>query len=142
MRIDINNPVNVLVVNPYASIQLAKGLTFRSNLSITKSNARFKSFTPRRPEIGKPVLSNSLVERADDTNDILAEQVLNYKTSFDKHQLDLTGGYTFQKQKEHISIYFRAGFDMVQTIPLFNKCQYHSTFRKVAILQQQYHRYS
>jgi TonB-linked SusC/RagA family outer membrane protein len=111
MRIDINNPVNVLVVNPYASIQLAKGLTFRSNLSITKSNARFKSFTPRRPEIGKPVLSNSLVERADDANDILAEQVLNYKTSFDKHQLDLTGGYTFQKTKNTYLYTSGAGFD-------------------------------
>lgn len=111
MRIDINNPVNVLVVNPYASIQLAKGLTFRSNLSITKSNARYKSFTPRRPEIGKPVLSNSLVERADDANDILAEQVLNYKTSFDKHQLDLTGGYTFQKTKSTSLYASGSGFD-------------------------------
>lgn len=96
-RIDINNPVNVLLVNPYATLQLAKGLTFRSNLSIAKTNALYKSFTPKRPEVGKPVLSNSLVERADVSNDILAEQVLNYSTRFDAHQLDLTGGYTFQK---------------------------------------------
>ncbi len=111
MRIDINNPVNVLVVNPYANIQLAKGLTFRSNLSITKSNIRYKSFTPKRPEIGKPVLSNSLVERASDANDILAEQVLNYKTKFDHHQLDLTGGYSFQKTKSSYLNASGTGFD-------------------------------
>lgn len=111
MRIDLNNPVNVLVVNPYINIQLAKGLMFRSNLSITKSNNRYKSFTPRRPEIGKPVMSNSLVERADESNDILAEQVLNYKTTFGAHQLDFTGGYTFQKTKSTSLYTSGTGFD-------------------------------
>jgi len=111
MRIDLNNPVNVLVVNPYINIQLAKGLMFRSNLSITKSNNRYKNFTPRRPEIGKPVMSNSLVERADESNDILAEQVLNYKTTFGAHQLDFTGGYTFQKTKSTSLYTSGTGFD-------------------------------
>ena len=98
-RIDINNPVNVLVVNPYATVQLAKGFTFRSNLSITKTFSQYKSFTPKRPEVGKPVLSNSLVERSNESNDFLAEQVLNYKAAFSEHHLDFTGGFTFQKTK-------------------------------------------
>jgi len=110
-RIDINNPVNVLVVNPYATLQLAKGLSFRSNLSITKSDSQFKSFTPKRPEIGKPVLSNSLVERADASTDILAEQVLTYKTAIGANQLDFTGGYTFQKTKSNGLYTSGAGFD-------------------------------
>jgi len=110
-RIDINNPVNVLVVNPYATLQLAKGLSFRSNLSITKSDAQFKSFTPKRPEVGKPVLSNSLVQRADAVNDFLAEQVLNYKTTIGVHQIDLTGGYTFQKTKSNGLYTSGSGFD-------------------------------
>ncbi len=110
-RIDINNPVNVLVVNPYATLKLAKGLSFRSNLSITRSSSQFKSFTPKRPEVGKPVLSNSLVERADQANDFLAEQVLNYKTTFGSHQLDFTGGYTFQKTKSNGLYASGAGFD-------------------------------
>ena len=110
-RIDINNPVNVLVVNPYATLKLAKGLSFRSNLSITRSSSQFKSFTPKRPEVGKPVLSNSLVERSDQANDFLAEQVLNYKTAFGSHQLDFTGGYTFQKTKSNGLYASGAGFD-------------------------------
>jgi TonB-linked SusC/RagA family outer membrane protein len=110
-RIDINNPVNVLVVNPYATLQLAKGLSFRSNLSITKSSAHYKSFTPKRPEIGKPVLSNSLVERVDESSDLLAEQVLTYKTTFNNQQLDFTGGYTIQKTKGNGLYASGAGFD-------------------------------
>ena len=110
-RIDINNPVNVLVVNPYATIQLAKGLSFRSNMSITRNSSQYKSFTPKRPEVGKPVLSNSLTESSAQSNDFLAEQVLNYKTSFGPHQLDFTGGYTFQKTQSRGLSASGAGFD-------------------------------
>jgi TonB-linked SusC/RagA family outer membrane protein len=110
-RIDINNPVNVLVINPYVNVKLVKGLTFRSNLSITKSDAAFKSFTPKRPEVGKPVLSNSLQESSNRNNDFLAEQVLSYKTVFGSHQLDLTGGYSFQKTKSNSLSASGAGFD-------------------------------
>lgn len=110
-RIDINNPKNVLVVNPYATLQLTKGLTFRSNLSITRSNSLYKSFTPKRPEVGKPVLSNSLVEESNVSNDILAEQVLNYSALLDAHQLDFTGGYTFQKTTNNGLYASGAGFD-------------------------------
>lgn len=110
-RIDINNPVNVLVVNPYATLQLAKGLSFRSNLSVTKSSAQYKSFTPKRPEVGKPVLSNSLVERSDESTDLLAEQVLNYKRAFGNHNIDFTGGFTFQKTRGNGLYATGAGFD-------------------------------
>lgn len=110
-RLDINNPVNVLVVNPYATLQLAKGLSFRSNLSITKSSSQFKSFTPKRPEVGKPVLSNSLVERADESTDLLAEQMLNYRRGFADHNFDFTGGFTFQKTRSNGLYATGSGFD-------------------------------
>lgn len=110
-RIDITNPVNVLVVNPYATVQLAKGLSFRSNLSITRNSSQYKSFTPKRPEVGKPVLSNSLSQSSAQSNDFLAEQVLNYKTSLGAHQLDFTGGYTFQNTKSSGLSASGAGFD-------------------------------
>lgn len=96
-RIDISSPSNVLVVNPYAVINLAKGLTFRSNFSVSKTFNYYKNFTPKRPEVGKPVLTNSLEEKSDRSNDLLAEQILSYKTTIGLHQLDFTGGYSFQK---------------------------------------------
>lgn len=110
-RIDISNPSNVLVINPYATIDLLKGLTFRSNFSLTKTNAYYKNFIPKRPEVGKPVLSNSLEERSDLSSDLLAEQVLNYKTAFAAHQLDATGGYTYQKTTNNGVKAIGSGFD-------------------------------
>jgi len=110
-RMDINNPVNILVVNPYAVLSLAKGLSFRSNLSITKSWNDYKSFTPKRPEVGKPVLSNMLEESNSRSTDLLAEQVLSYHTAIGLHELDLTGGYSFQKTKNRGLSVSGTGFD-------------------------------
>ncbi len=110
-RMDISNPVNVLMINPYALLTLAKGLTFRSNLSLTKSFNDYKSFTPKRPEVGKPVLSNSLVESNSRMSDFLAEQVFNYHTELGLHHLDFTGGYSFQKTTYKGMSVSATGFD-------------------------------
>lgn len=110
-RIDINNPTNVLMVNPYAVLTLAKGLSFRSNLSVTNSFNNFKSFTPKRPEVGKPVLSNSLVESSYRTTDILAEQVLNYQTKIDLHGFDFVGGYSYQHTTDRSLSVSGSGFN-------------------------------
>jgi TonB-linked SusC/RagA family outer membrane protein len=110
-RIDINNPTNVLMVNPYAVLTLAKGLTFRSNLSVTNVFNNYKSFTPKRPEVGKPVLSNSLVESNSRSTDILAEQTLNYQKTIDKHGLDFVAGYSYQNTKDRFLSVSGTGFD-------------------------------
>lgn len=110
-RIDINRPENVLLINPYLILDLAKGLTFKSNFSLTKEFSNRKIFTPKRPEVGKPVLINSLEEGSGRKNDLLAEQVLSYKTAFGSHQLDLTGGFSFQKTRYDEFFVVGKGFD-------------------------------
>ena len=110
-RIDINNPTNLLVVNPYAEVSIAKGLSFRSNLSITNSFNNYKSFTPKRPEVGKPVLSNMLEESNARITDILAEQVLSYHKKAGQHEIDLTGGYSYQKTTNKSLYVSGTGFD-------------------------------
>jgi TonB-linked SusC/RagA family outer membrane protein len=111
MRMDVNKPENILTINPYAVFNLAKGLTFRSNLSVTKGFYHTKIFTPKRPEIGKPVLTNSLEEGDRRLNDILAEQVLAYKTDLGLHHLDFTGGFSFQKTRYNNFSVIGRGFD-------------------------------
>lgn len=111
MRIDVNRPENILLINPYAVFNLAKGLTFRSNLSVTKGFYHSKVFSPKRPEIGKPVLTNSLEERDRTLTDILAEQVLAYKTAIGFHHLDFTGGFSFQKTRYNGFSVIGRGFD-------------------------------
>lgn len=110
-RIDVDNPVNNLVINPYVTLNLLKGLTFRSNLSITKGDTRFKNFIPRRPEVGKPNLSNSLTESSSQSTDLLAEQTLNYKINLDNHNLEFLGGFAFQKSKSKGLSTTASGFD-------------------------------
>lgn len=111
MRTDVDRPENILMINPYAVIDLAKGLNFRSNLSVTKGFYHNRIFTPKRPEIGKPVLTNSLEESDRRLTDILAEQVLAYKTDMGLHHLDLTGGFSFQKTNDKRFSVIGRGFD-------------------------------
>ncbi|MBB2150419.1 SusC/RagA family TonB-linked outer membrane protein [Pedobacter sp. LMG 31462] len=110
-RIDIHRPENVLLINPYMILDLAKGLTFKSNFSLTKEFNNRKIFTPKRPEVGKPVLINSLEEGSARKNDLLAEQILNYKTVIGSHQLDFTGGFSFQKTRYDEFYVVGKGFD-------------------------------
>ncbi|SMD04012.1 SusC/RagA family TonB-linked outer membrane protein [Pedobacter nyackensis] len=111
MRMDVNRPENILLINPYAVFNLAKGLTFRSNLSVTKGFYHAKIFTPKRPEVGKPLLTNSLEESDRRLTDILAEQVLTYKKDLGLHHLDFTGGFSFQKTKYNGFSVIGRGFD-------------------------------
>ncbi len=110
-RIDMNRPENVLLINPYVILDLAKGLTFKSNFSLTKEFSNRKIFTPKRPEVGKPVLINSLEEGSGRKNDLLAEQILNYKTILGSHHLDFTGGFSFQKTRYDEFYVVGKGFD-------------------------------
>lgn len=110
-RIDVNRPQNVFMINPYIMVDLAKGLSFKSNFNLTKDFLNTTIFTPKRPEVGKPVLTNSLEVGQTRKSDILAEQILNYKTDLEQHHLDFTGGFSFQKTKYNDFYVKGNGFD-------------------------------
>lgn len=111
MRIDVKRPQNVFMINPYIMVDLAKGLSFKSNFNLTKDFLNSTIFTPKRPEVGKPILSNSLEVGQTRKSDILAEQILNYKTDLNQHHLDFTGGFSFQKTKYNDYYVKGNGFD-------------------------------
>lgn len=96
-RLDVNNPVHNLLINPYVELKLLPGLKFRSNFAYTKQFTDYKEFNARVPEIGKPSMSNSLIVNTDRLTDILAEQTLTYEKDFGKHHLDALAGYMYQK---------------------------------------------
>jgi len=110
-RLDINNPVQTININPYVEVTLLKDLKFRSNLSITKANTFYKEFDTKVPEIGKIFDINTLTQNASNNNDLLAEQTLNYDHSFGLHHLSAVGGYTFQKTTNEGSSVYATGFD-------------------------------
>ncbi|SEG05912.1 SusC/RagA family TonB-linked outer membrane protein [Sphingobacterium lactis] len=96
-RLDIDNPMYSLVVNPYVEVKLIEGLKFRSNFSMTQGFNNFKQFTTRVPEIGKPSLSNRLTLTNTRSSDVLAEQTLTYTLDRGDHHFDALGGFNFQK---------------------------------------------
>jgi TonB-linked SusC/RagA family outer membrane protein len=97
-RIDIDNPTHVFVINPYVEISLLKGLSFRSNLGITKRFSTYKEFKPKVLEPGKRNLSNELFQSGGPGSTILAEQTLSYNTRLaDDHNITAVAGYTYQK---------------------------------------------
>ncbi|SHG40262.1 SusC/RagA family TonB-linked outer membrane protein [Pedobacter caeni] len=110
-RLDVDMPQNIFVVNPYLIVDLAKGLSFKSSFSLTKDFFNTTVFTPKRPEVGKPELSNSLEVGQNRKSDILAEQVLTYKTDLDQHHFDFTGGFSYQKTSYNTSFVRGKGFD-------------------------------
>ena len=110
-RLDINMPQNIFVINPYLMVDLAKGLSFKSNFNLTKDFFNTTIFTPKRPEIGKPMLINSLEVGQNRRTDILAEQILNYKLDLQQHHLDFTAGFSYQKATYNDSYVKGNGFD-------------------------------
>jgi TonB-linked SusC/RagA family outer membrane protein len=110
-RLDINNPVQNLNINPYVEVNVLKDLKFRSNLSVTKASTYYKEFATKVPEIGKIFDFNRLTQNSSSNVDLLTEQTLNYDHTFGAHHLSALGGYTFQKTtNEGLSIYAQ-GFD-------------------------------
>jgi len=110
-RLDVDNPVHNLLINPYIEFKLLPGLKFRSNFAYTKQFTDFKEFTARIPEIGKPNMSNSLTVNTNRLTDILAEQTLTYEKDFGKHHFDALAGYMYQKTTERYHNVVGENFD-------------------------------
>lgn len=110
-RLDVNNPVHNLLINPYIELKLLPGLKFKSNFAYTKQFTDFKEFTARIPEIGKPNMSNSLAVNTNRLTDILAEQTLTYEKDFGLHHFDALAGYMYQKTTENYSNVVGENFD-------------------------------
>jgi TonB-linked SusC/RagA family outer membrane protein len=106
-RLDYHNPQTGIFVNPYVSIDLLKGLTFKSNLAVTRNINTSKEFDTRILETGKKFFNNTLTMGNGTTEDLLAEQTLNYEHLFNGiHSLNVLLGYTYQKSTyENFSVY-------------------------------------
>lgn len=111
LRADYRNPVNNININPYAEVQLTKGLLFRSNLAVTKSFNNSKNFIAKVPEIGKISNTNQLEQNIVDFTEILSEQTLTYSKQFGDHNLNVLAGYTYQQHDGNGLYVYAGGFN-------------------------------
>ncbi|MBR1926759.1 MAG: TonB-dependent receptor [Bacteroidales bacterium] len=76
---------------------IVKGLKFVDQFSYNVRQGISKDFGPRRPEIGKPSLTNSLDESASRSDGWRNEATLTYDRTFGKHTVGALGAVTLNR---------------------------------------------
>lgn len=111
-RLDINNPVNEMLLNPYLEWDVIKGLKFRSNWSYTRIKNDFKQFSPKVLEPGKIFNYNELTQSSSTFTSLLNEQTLQYTPDLGaNHKVVVLAGHTFEKWKNEAFSVTATGFD-------------------------------
>lgn len=97
-RLDVDNPVNEVVLNPYLEWDIIPGLSFRSNWSYTRIKEDLKQFSPKVTEPGKIFEYNELTQNSSTFTSLLAEHTLQYDWSIaEDHKFNVLIGHTFEK---------------------------------------------
>lgn len=111
-RLDMNNPKNETLFNPYLEWEIIKGLKFRSNWSYTRIKEDFKQFFPKVLEAGKRFDYNELTQRTSTFTAFLNEQTLQYDKDFGaSHSISVLLGHTYEKWKSESFGVTATGFD-------------------------------
>ena len=76
---------------------IVKGLKFVDQFSYNIGQSLGKNFSPKRPEIGKPSLTNSLSENASRSDGWRNEATLTYDRTFGKHTVGALGAFTVNR---------------------------------------------
>ena len=76
---------------------IVKGLKFLDQFSYNIGMGQSKNFSPKRPEIGKPSLTNSLSESADRSDGWRNEATLTFDRTFGKHTVGALGAFTVNR---------------------------------------------
>ena len=92
-----NQPLNVWTTTG-VEISPIRGLKLVDQFSYNISSGYSKSFNPRRPEVGKREMTNSLDESASTSNSWRNETTLTFDRTFGKHTVGALGAVTFNKQ--------------------------------------------
>ncbi len=92
-----DNPNINALVNAYVIVDIIDGLKFKSNISYNYSQNYNKSFRYRILEPGKVYDYNQLNASAGVSKSLVAEQLLTYEKTFDKHKLSALAGYTAEE---------------------------------------------
>jgi len=88
-----------LIANSYASIELLKGLTFRTSIGLNYSSDKGQTYyTPNGPRFTLPNVSTLNLNQSQGIG-WLSETTLNYKKVINEHSFDLLAGYTAQSDQ-------------------------------------------
>lgn len=96
---DRTNTLNTVIGNVSGSYELFDGLTYKLNLGMESSARNNYTFSPDEQVIynGSNKATSELRETNTNRLNTLVEHTLNYKKSFNKHNVDVLAGFTDQK---------------------------------------------
>ncbi len=95
---EFNQPMNFWTTTGLEISNLVKGLKIVDQFTYNISSKYSKSFSPRRPEVGKREMTNRLTESASTANSWRNETTVTYDRTFGKHTVGALGAVTFNKQ--------------------------------------------
>ncbi|MCM4166272.1 TonB-dependent receptor P3 [Arenibacter antarcticus] len=90
------SPTSFINANVFLDYKILDGLKFKTSYAYSSSQNNYKRFEPRRPELGRTNLINSLTQDYTTTNRWVWDNQLTYNKSFGEHHLDLTAVYSAQ----------------------------------------------
>jgi len=89
-----------LLTNSYASVEILKGLTFRTSIGLNFASDKGQTlYTPTGPRFTLPNVSNLNLAQSQEIG-WLSETTLNYKKVINEHSFDAIVGYTAQANRE------------------------------------------
>ncbi|AUC85523.1 SusC/RagA family TonB-linked outer membrane protein [Polaribacter sp. ALD11] len=96
LRPTVENPVSFINANVFLDYKIIDGLKFKTTYSFNRTNESYKGFFPKRPELGRTSLENSLTQSSSILNRWVWDNQLSYTKSFGNHNLNLTAIYSAQ----------------------------------------------
>ena len=102
---NFNHDISFWTTTGLEIANIVKGLKLTDLFSYNIASQYYKNFTPARPEIGKPSLTNSLREFANRRDGWRNELTLTFDRTFGKHTVGALGAFTANRD-------WRRGFDM------------------------------
>ncbi|SHJ00952.1 TonB-linked outer membrane protein, SusC/RagA family [Arenibacter nanhaiticus] len=96
LRPTTTSPTRFMNANVFLDYKILNGLKFKTSYAYSTSQNNYKSFDPRRPELGRTNLVNSLTQSYATTNRWVWDNQLTYNKAFGDHNLDLTAVYSAQ----------------------------------------------
>lgn len=115
-----NTRTGRILSNAFGSIEIIKGLNFKSSVNIDYTSQQYNRFSPSTSGslFAPPPNLTSATERNFINYSWLTENTLNYTRSFGHHNLDVFAGYTAQKYHSDYSNVDATGFpnDKIQSL--------------------------
>ncbi|HVV03871.1 MAG TPA: SusC/RagA family TonB-linked outer membrane protein [Puia sp.] len=92
-----NKATDIQSISELKITSIIPGLSFLTRFSYRQYSSLYKSFIPKRPEPGKPVLNNELDYSTDKNYNWIWENTVNYSRNFGRHSIGAMASTTAQE---------------------------------------------